>query len=148
MCIRDRFLSINALVGGSLLMFQPNGQLLGMHTDWLMGSPFKSYFIPGFLLFSLIGLQSLVCLIGLIYQPQWKWAQALNLYTDRHWSWTFSLYSGIISISWIIIQQIMMRYFWIQSLILSIGLLILILTLHPKIMNRYRVVEKPNKLER
>ncbi|MBK6860658.1 MAG: hypothetical protein IPK91_04325 [Saprospiraceae bacterium] len=142
LCTLHLFLSINALVGGSLLMIQPNGQLLGMHTDWLLGSPFKSYLIPGILLFSLIGLQSLVCFIGLIYQPHWKWTQALNLYSDRHWSWTFSVYSGVICISWIIIQQIMTRYFWIQSLILSIGLLILIFTIHPKIMNRYRVIEK------
>lgn len=139
LCTLHLFLSINALVGGCLLVIQPNGQLLGLQENWLNGSPFNSYLIPGIILFTLIGLQSLICFIGLIWLPTWTWTQILNLYNDLHWSWTFSVYTGITTITWIIIQQIMTSYFWIQSIVLIIGLLILIFTLHPQIILRYKV---------
>jgi len=138
LCFLHGFLSVNALAGGCLLMVKPSGALLGMQKDWLDDSVFSNYFIPGLLLFSMMGLVSLICLIGLIRKPQWSWAQRLNLYEDKHWSWAYSIYAGIISIAWIIIQQVMTRYFWIQSIILSIGLLILVFTLHPIVMARYK----------
>lgn len=132
------------MVGGGLLMIQPDGSLLGMQKNWLGNSVFSDYFIPGLLLFTMIGLCSLICLIGLIRKPQWYWAHRLNLYKNIHWSWAFSIYTGIISIAWIIIQQIMTHYFWIQSLILSVGLLILVCTLHPIVIERFKQIHKTN----
>jgi hypothetical protein len=62
-----------------------------------------------------------------------------NAYPALHWGWTYSLYSGLITMGWIIIQQFMTQYFWIQPVILTVGLLILIFTLIPGVMNYYRI---------
>ncbi|WP_160297263.1 hypothetical protein [Paenibacillus sp. IHBB 10380] len=39
-------------------------------------------------------------------KKRWNWvvAKKLNLYQDKHWSWTVSLYSGFALIIWITVQ--------------------------------------------
>lgn len=133
------FLGLGAFAGGGMLILQPDGSLLGMEPGWLAQSPFSSYLIPGFLLFTFSGLLPLFTLLGLLIQPQWRWANALNIYPNRHWSWTYSLYSGIIVIAWITVQLIMTRYFWLQPVMIFTGLLIIIFTLTPSIMKKFEL---------
>lgn len=133
------FLSMGALAGGGMLILQPDGSLLGMEPGWLSESPFSSYLIPGFLLFTFSGLLPLFTFFGLLIKPEWRWANALNIYPNRHWAWTYSLYSGIIVIAWITLQLIMTRYFWLQPVMIFTGLLILIFTLTPSIMNKFKM---------
>lgn len=137
LCALHLFLGINASYGGILLMLKPDGSLLGMNKDWLNDSPFNNYFIPGILLFTFLGVCSILIFIGLIKKVKWRWTNSLNIYKDRYWAWTFSIYSSIISISWITIQLIMTQYFWIQPLIIFIGIGILICTLTPPVMKYY-----------
>ncbi len=128
------FLGLNALGGGALLILYPDGSGLGMDPSWLDHSPFDSYLIPGFLLFIFMGLLPLFAATGLMLRPEWKWPMRLNLYADRHWSWAFSLYSGVTVITWITVQLILTQYFWLQPVMIFTGLLILILTVSPPVM--------------
>lgn len=138
LCGLHLFLGVNGMVGGLLLMLRPNGFYMGMTTDWLQRSPFSNYFIPGLLLFFCIGVFSSLTLFGLMTRVNSKVLNAVNLYSDRHWSWAFSLYVGIVSISWITFQLIMTSYFWIQPVIIFTGLLILIFSLTPGVMRFYK----------
>jgi hypothetical protein len=124
------FLGLGAFAGGGMLILKPDGSLLGMEPGWLAQSPFSPYLIPGFLLFIFSGLFPLLTFLGLLLKPEWRWANALNIYPNRHWSWAYSLYSGLIVITWITVQLIMTRYFWLQPVMIFTGLLIIIFTLN------------------
>ena len=132
------FLSLGALAGGGMLILIPDGSSLGMGANWLDGSPFASYLIPGLILFITAGLFPLLALVGLVLKPDWKWANVLNIYSDRHWAWTYAIYSGIMVIIWITVQQVMTQYFWLQPVMIFIGLGILITALSPAVMKEYK----------
>ncbi|MCS4433482.1 hypothetical protein [Aquiflexum gelatinilyticum] len=133
------FLGLGALAGGGMLVLQPDGSLLGMEPGWLAQSPFSSYLIPGFILFTCSGLLPLFSFVGLLFKPRWRWANALNIYPNRHWAWTYSLYSGIIVITWITVQMVMTQYFWLQPVMIFTGLLIVIFTLTPSIVKKFEL---------
>lgn len=122
------FLGLNGLAGGMLLMIKRDGSLLGMQAEWLDRSPFKNYLVPGFLLSLFLGILPLLTFLGLVKKRNWKFTDLFNLYHDRNWAWCFSLYTGIIAITWITIQLILTQYFWIQPVIIFNGLFIIILS--------------------
>lgn len=134
------FLGLGAIAGGGMLILQADGSLLGMEPGWLAQSPFSSYLIPGLVLIIFGGLLPLFSFIGLLFKPEWRWANALNIYPNRHWAWTYSLYSGIIVIIWITVQLVMMRYFWLQPVMIFTGLLLIIFTLTPSIMKKFEML--------
>lgn len=137
LCTLHLFLGINATYGGVLLILKPDGSLLGMQKGWLDKSPFNNYLIPGLLLLIFLGIFSILTFIGLVKKINWKFMNAINIYKDRYWAWTFSIYSSIISITWITVQLIMTQYFWIQPLIIFIGIGILICALSPQLLKYY-----------
>ena len=49
-------LGIGAVGGGLALMAGPNGEILPLPVSALAGSPFANYFVPGAVLFTIIGL--------------------------------------------------------------------------------------------
>ncbi len=128
-------LSVGALYGGWMLMTAPVG--FGMKPEWLDASPFRSYFIPGLVLFVCLGLFPLLVISGLLLQPSWLWPNVLNIYRDRHWAWAYSLYLGIILIGWIAVQITFVPYFWLQPVMLVFSMLILTLTLLPGVAQHY-----------
>lgn len=132
-------LSINAFYGGISLMLAPDGSLLGMQPGWLDKSPFNSYFIPGFLLLLMNGIFPLVTVFGLVTKNNSQVANRLNIYKNRCWGWTFAVYCGIITNSWIIVQQLMAEYFILQTIIAAVGLLILVAALLPRVMRYYKI---------
>lgn len=85
------------------------------------------------------GLLPLFVFAGLLLKPGWQWASALNIYHNRHWAWTYSLYSGIIVIAWITVQLVMTQYFWLQPVMIFTGLLIIICTMTPAVMKAYEL---------
>jgi hypothetical protein len=131
------FLSLNALGGGAALMLSPDGSLLQIRTEWIEQSPFRDFFIPGLILFTVNGLLPLITLYGLLVRPAWTFPELLNLYKEKHWSWTFSLYCGIIAILWIAVQQMMSRYFILQPVIVMVGVVIMIAALLPRTIRWY-----------
>ncbi len=131
------FLSAGAIYGGGSLIISPDGTLLQMDPKWLDLIPFPNYLIPGIILFSVLGFFPLIALFGLFYRKKVPFFNIINVYSDKHWGWTFSLYTGIISVVWIIVQQIMAEYFILQSIIAGNGILIIILTLIPRVQKFY-----------
>ncbi len=131
------FLGINACVGGFLLMLKPDGSLLQMSQAFLRNSAFTNFLIPGLLLFTFIGLLSVLTFCGLVFKFNFKILDTLNIYSDRHWAWAFSLYTGITTILWITIQLLITEYFWLQPVIILTGLSILICSLTPGVMKHY-----------
>lgn len=53
-------LALGALGGGLALMLGPRGDILHLPVSALSGSPFDTYFVPGLMLFSILGLGPLV----------------------------------------------------------------------------------------
>ena len=54
------FLAIGALAGGIALMVGPRGEIIPLKVSSLAGSPFDTFFVPGLILFSILGLGPLV----------------------------------------------------------------------------------------
>jgi hypothetical protein len=54
--VLDILLSLGALAGGAALMLGPRGEILPLPLSALRGSPFDTYFVPGMILFSILGL--------------------------------------------------------------------------------------------
>ena len=132
-------LGINALYGGWMLMNDPLA--FGMKAEWVDDTPFRGYFLPGLILFVLLGVFPLFTCIGLLGKPGWQWAGWLNIYPDRHWAWTYSLFTSLMVLIWMNVQMFVIPSFWLQPFFLAGGLLILILTLWPAIM-RYYLISK------
>ncbi|HTE65087.1 MAG TPA: hypothetical protein VK736_02380 [Candidatus Binatia bacterium] len=53
-------LSIGALGGGLILMLAPRGEIMPLPLSALAGSPFDTYFVPGLILFGVLGLGPLI----------------------------------------------------------------------------------------
>jgi len=58
--VLDFLLSLGALGGGLVLMIAPRGEIMPLPLSALAGSPFDTYFVPGLILFVVLGLGSLV----------------------------------------------------------------------------------------
>jgi hypothetical protein len=130
------FIGVNALIGGVSLMVKKDGSLLGMKPDWLKGTPFADYFIPGLLLLLLLGVLPLVVLTGLVLK-KWKAPRKLLVYPDTFWAWTGSLLIGIVLFTWIMVQLLLTRYFILQPMMLAVASLIILITLLPRVMRFY-----------
>jgi len=131
------FLSINGLAGGFLLLVKPDGSLLGLQPGWLYKSFFQSFTVPGFLLLFFNGILPGIALLGMVMRKESHFFQKTNIYRDKFWAWTWSLYCGIITISWIIIQQLITDYFILQPIIAGLGLIIVIMALTPAVQKYY-----------
>jgi hypothetical protein len=59
------------------------------------------------------------------------WAGILNIYRDIHWAWTYSLYLGIMLITWILVEIIWIGHDILQTIFGLVGVLIVILALLP-----------------
>jgi hypothetical protein len=53
-------LSLGALAGGLALMIGPRGEIIPLQVASLGGSPFDTYFLPGLILFGVLGVGPLV----------------------------------------------------------------------------------------
>jgi hypothetical protein len=102
-------LGLGALVSGAMMMAVPDGSLFQMPTEMLQYTPFSNFFIPGLMLFSLLGVYPLLVAYSLWRLPAWRWPDALNPAKGMHWSWAASLAAGVIVLIWIIVQMLMLR---------------------------------------
>jgi hypothetical protein len=53
-------LAVGALGGGLVLMLAPRGEIMPLPLSALAGSPFDTYFVPGLILFGVLGLGPLI----------------------------------------------------------------------------------------
>lgn len=131
-------LGIGAIAGGIMLIIDPTGDAIGLPNTLLEHSPFANFLIPGILLMLVLGVLPMIIGISLIRHIHSALCEKLNLFPDRYWGWTFSLYTGFALLIWIMAQV-----YWIQaaSLIHLIyfawGIGIQIVTLLPGIQRRY-----------
>jgi hypothetical protein len=134
-------LSIGALFGGIALMISPGGDLLRMPRSNLGTAPFNDFFIPGLILFSVLGLLPAVVIFGLIKKPGWKIFESMNLLKDMHWSWTFSFYVSYAVIIWIQVEMIFLQtVFWVHTFYIAYALLITVILLLPPIRSFFKKV--------
>lgn len=133
-------LALGALYGGLQLMLDPSGKSLKMPLERVGNGPFPNYRIPGLVLFLLLGVApGLVC-VALWLKPDWPQADIFNIYTDRHWAWTYSLYTGIALILWIDFQIYWVGYkMLLQTVFAFIGVAIVMLTLLPSVQRYYQL---------
>ena len=54
--VLEIFLGVGAVGGGLALMAGPNGEILPIPVSALSGSPFANYFVPGAVLFTILGI--------------------------------------------------------------------------------------------
>ena len=131
--------SLSGLVGGIIMLMDPTGKSLRLPAIFLMGTPFDDYLVPGIFLVLFLGLLPLLSLVGLM-GLRWGWIRLLNIYPYMHWGWSFSLYTAIALILWMDIQVFYVGY-WdeIQTYNALTGVLILIFTLLPQVVEYYRL---------
>ena len=60
------FIGVTALFGGGALATDPTGDTLGMPVDILKNSAFNDFFVPGLILFVVLGLGSIITSIVVI----------------------------------------------------------------------------------
>lgn len=97
------------------LVMDSTGRSLGIPANWLHGSPFDNYFIPGLVLLLALGVSPLAVTYGL-----WR---------RRHWSWLGALLVGLMLIIWIAVEILVIGYQPSPPLQLIYGLLGLIIIL-------------------
>ncbi len=85
-----------------------------------------------------MGVIPLYTSIALLIKPAVYLPEKFNLFDDKHWAWTFSLYIGITTILWIIVQQLLTSYFILQPIITTLGLFIVILSLFPSVQLHFK----------
>jgi len=71
------FQGLSGLAGGFGLMVDPSGTSMRIPLEWLEGSPFQSYLVPGLILFSVLGLFPLAMAYGVARARSWSWAGSL-----------------------------------------------------------------------
>ena len=137
--ILQLFLGVGAVFGGVVLMIDPTGDLVGLPSTILERSPFNNFLIPGIILFIVLGVFPLFLSIALITRWDWRMADKINIFKDRHWSWTFSLYSGFALIIWITVQVYMINAVaLLHILYITLGLTIQVVTLLPAVQAIYK----------
>jgi hypothetical protein len=83
-------IGILAVAAGLALAQRPSGEALRFETEWLEGSPFPDYRIPGLFLAFVIGSTNL--------------ASALAQWNGAHWAPAISLGTGVLLLVWLAIQ--------------------------------------------
>lgn len=132
-------LGLGALGGGGALVLRPDGGILGMPLSMLENSPFGNFLLPGAVLFLFLGVYPLAVAYALLARPKWRWAAALNLDRERHWSLSHALYVGLILILWMDFQVMFIGYgSFIQGAYALFGVLIAVLALLPPLKSYYR----------
>lgn len=114
------FQGLSGLAGGFGLILDPTGSNLSIPVEWLDGSPFDSYFIPGLILF-----------FGLGVFPTYV---AYGIWSSRAWAWLSALLVGFMLIIWIAVEILVIGYQPVPPLQLIYGLLgfiIVVLLLFP-----------------
>jgi hypothetical protein len=131
-------LSPSAIAPGVALMMDPSGRTVQFPEGYLAGSIFSDYFIPGLLLTVLIGFFSLTAWYVLWKKPINKTLGHLNPFPRIHWAWTVACCSGLALIIWIMVQVTMVPYFFLQPVLFTWGMMIILLCLMPSVRRYYQ----------
>ena len=102
------FIGLGALAGGIPLVMDPSGSILGLPSDFIDGTIFPNYLIPGIFLLAVNG-------VGSIIGAGFSFAR--NRYAKE-----IAVVLGAILVAWIVIQIITIKSFhWLQVLYFILG---------------------------
>lgn len=105
--VLEVFVGVGAVAGG--IGVATNG--IGFPVEWLEGTPFRSYVIPGLVLMFVVGGSQL--------------AAAIAVWRRRWWGTVASLAAGLILAGWISVQvAIIGLVSWLQPFYFALGLLV------------------------
>jgi hypothetical protein len=132
------FIGVAALISGPMFFLAPDGRLMQMPVTYLKGSPFNDFLIPGIILFIFVGIFPIIAGIGLLKRSIWPLMNVLNPFKSYYWAWTASWAAGLIILIWIIVETVLLGYISaLQPFILVFGLVLVILTLLPRVRRWY-----------
>lgn len=108
----ELFIAVGAVFGGGQFILAPDGHLIGISVSVLANSPFSSFFIPGLVLFAVIGLGPIAAAI-LSYRRPRVAPIAAGLV-------------GFILMGWVTVEMVMLAgptsLLWAVYLVLGAGL--------------------------
>ncbi len=116
------FQGLSGIAGGIGLVADPTGEALRIPADWLQGSPFRDYLVPGLVLLLVLGLLPLVAVYG--------------LWTRQRWSRPAALALSVALIVWIGVEISVIGYHArppLQLIYGSLGIVMLVLALLPSV---------------
>jgi FtsH-binding integral membrane protein len=125
------FQALSGIGGGIGLVFDPSGESIGIPIDWLAGSPFSDYLIPGLILLFILGVFPLIVFYGLLKKMRYSWPGSLLIASAL--------------IIWIGVEILIIGYQAeppLQLIYGVLGLILLILALLPSTQNYYRMPKK------
>jgi hypothetical protein len=131
------FLGLGALGGGGALILSPSGKLIGgMPLAILHKTPFTDFFIPGVILFVVLGV---ALIIPVIKKNESALCEKVNFFSDMHWAWSFSIYIAFALIIWIQTEMLMISsVHWAHALYTGWAVLIIFVALLPQVRILYR----------
>lgn len=146
------FLGAGAIGGGAALIISPSGEMIGMPISLLAQSPFRSFLVPGILLFCVLGLIPVCLTVALVRKPESKLAERINFFADMHWSWSYSVYVGFSLIIWIQLEMVFLRaVHWLHTFYMFLAVAIIFIALLPQVRSFYRkhdVTDEQQRAER
>lgn len=108
------FNASGAFFGGYLLMKEPSGTGLGMNVNLLTYSPFNDFFIPGLILFTAIGLVSLMGFVALLL--------------NKESAYLFLIVEACALGGWLIVEAVMIRQLHLfQALFIVVAIILFFL---------------------
>lgn len=118
-------LGLSALLGGFMLVMDPSGAALSIPLDYLEGSPFTDYLIPGIILFVAFGIGSFVVLYAIYRRLVWAWYGAVSL--------------GLGQVIWIAVEMLIMGELQLLHVVYGLlGLVLVGLALLPSVRTELR----------
>lgn len=133
------FLGLGALGGGGALTISPSGRLLGMPLALLAPSPFRSFLVPGLILFIVLGVAPCLLVVALLKKPASPLAERLNFFADMHWAWTGSIYVAFALIIWLQLEMMFLNAVsWLHTVYMLLAVAILFVALLPQVRNLYK----------
>jgi hypothetical protein len=133
------FLAFGALVGGGAMIISPSGELLRMPLSNLGSSPFRSFLIPGIILFLVLGLMPTIIIFALIKKPENIFAEQFNFFRDMHWSWAYTIYIAFALIIWIQIEMVFLQtVHWLHTFYMFYSILIIFISLRPQVRSLFK----------
>ncbi len=132
------FVAFGALYGGYSFLSDPSGGQMGIPLAWLERTGFSDFFIPGLILFTMLGVLPLLTVFLLWLRPEWGLMQGLENTFHIHWVWGLAFGIGLAQVVWIIYQVSTMGLrFYLQPTMFVVGLLICGLCLLPSVRRYY-----------
>jgi len=134
------FLGVGAIGGGSLLIISPSGELIGgLPLTILDHSPFSNFFLPGIILFVVLGIFPCLIAVVLIKKPKNRFAEYFNFFKDMYWGWSYSIYVAFALIIWIQVETIFVQSVgYLQTFYMLYAIPIIFVALLPQVRTLYK----------